>query len=170
MRPHAEPGKRMTHPSDDRRPFPILNSQFSILHARSACGLARIAALILVSALAAACTGCLGVNWELSQQAGLRKAAQNNQRAMIEFVSTFDSATSRMHDEVFSDPDVLRLMQRYVAIRLDAGLNKQFAEQLGVTQTPAFFVVRPDMTVSGSYQGVMKKDQFRLFLIRNSLN
>ena len=115
-------------------------------------------------------SGCTGVNWEHDQQAGLHKAYERSQRAMIEFVSGFDADANRMDSQVFSDPDVVRLMQRFVAIRLDAGANKQFAEQCGITQTPAFVVVRPDMTISGSYQGTMKPDQFRLFLIRNSLN
>lgn len=170
MRPEAEPGTQMTSPIQSRQSSSVLNSRFAIPQRRIGClGLKRAAMLLLLAATAAS-SGCVGVNWELSQQAGLRKAVQNNQRAMIEFVSGFDAETGRMHDEVFTDPDVIRLMQRFVAIRLDAGLNKQFAEQLGVTQTPAFFVVRPDMTISGSYQGIMKKEQFRLFLIRNTLN
>jgi hypothetical protein len=150
--------------------FSFLTSHFSSPGRSAMQRWVRRGVLLLTGFILCAGSGCTGVNWEHNQQAGLRKAVNNRQRALVEFVSGFDADTNRMHSEVFSDPDVVRLMQRFVAIRLDAGMNKRFAEQLGVSQTPAFFVVRPDMTVSGSYQGTMKADQFRLFLIRNSLN
>lgn len=124
----------------------------------------------LAFALLGLSSGCTGVNWERDQQAGLRKAVDNRQRAMIAFVSHLDEATGKMDSEVFSDPDVVRLMQRFVAIRLDIASNQSLAEQFGVKQVPAFVVVRPDLTVSGIHQGTMKAEQFRLFLIRNSLN
>ena len=153
--------KRVSRRSAVRPIFSLLSSHFS---------LRRHGVPFLALAALATSSGCTGVYWERDQQAGLRKAVDNDQRAVIEFVSGFDSATRKMDSEVFSDPDVVKLMRRFVAIRLEAGTHKKLAEQCGVTSTPAFVVVRPDMSVSGAYQGTMKADQFRLFLIRNSLN
>ena len=134
-----------------------------------ACGSRRSIAVLLAAVLTGLAAGCGGVNWERDQQTGFRKAVQNGQRALIEFVSGWDEGANQMDDKVFSDPDVVRLMQRFVAIRLDAGFNRQLAERYGVQQTPAFVVIRPDLTVAGMYQGTMKAEQFRAFLIRNSL-
>jgi len=114
--------------------------------------------------------GCGPVNWEYDQQKGLQKAVQARQRAVIEFVSGLDQGANQMDDEVFSDVEVQKLMQRFVPIRLDVGMNRQLAEQFGVQKTPTFVVVRPDLTVAGSCLGPMPADQFRRFLIRNSLN
>ena len=150
--------------------FSLLTSHSSFPTMRARQHVRGYAAVALASALFGLGSGCTGVNWERDQEAGLRKAAQNRQRAVIEFVSGFSEATSQMDKDVFSDPDVVRLMQRFVAIRLDVGMNPKLAEQFGVKQTPWFVVVRPDMTVSGTSQAIMKADQFRLFLIRNSLN
>jgi len=150
--------------------FSLLTSHFSLPTLRAGQRLRGCAAVALASALLGLGSGCTGVNWEHDQEAGLRKAAKNRQRAVIEFVSGFDEATSKMDKEVFADPDVVRLMQRFVPIRLDVGMDPKLAEQFGVKQTPWFVVVRPDMTVSGTSQAIMKPDQFRLFLIRNSLN
>lgn len=61
-------------------------------------------------------------------------------------------------------------MERFVAIRMDAVMDKTLADQLGVTTVPTFFVLRPDMTVAGSAAGVMTVDQFRGFLIKHSFD
>lgn len=149
------------------------NSQRSSLFAAH-CSLARRARTWATAALSLGlltlASGCTSIDWHLDQQAGLRKAVDNRQRAVIEFVGTFDDATRKMDSDVFSDPDVVRLMRNFVAIRLDAATHKDLVEKFGVQATPAFVVVRPDLTVSGMQQGYMKADQFRLFLIRNSLN
>jgi thiol:disulfide interchange protein len=126
--------------------------------------------LLFACTFAAVAGGCSGINWERDQQAGLQKAVQSRQRAVIEFVAAFDEGANQMDSEVFSDPDVVKLMRRFVAIRLDWGSNKQFADQFGVQGTPAFVVVRPDLSVAGQYEGTMRSRQFQLFLIRNSLN
>jgi hypothetical protein len=156
------------HTSFHRPVFSFLTSHFPLHDGRTQS--LRSGMVMMAIALGGLVSGCTGVNWERDQQTGLRKAVKNTQRAMIEFVGGFDEETSRMDREVFSDPEVVRLMQRFVAIRLNAASNKQLAEQFGVNQTPAFVVVRPDLTVSGMHQGTLKADQFRMFLIRNSLN
>jgi hypothetical protein len=122
--------------------------------------------------LAAAAGGCGGgaVKWERDQQTGLQRAVQYRQRAVIEFVSGLDEEANRMDKEVFTDPDVTKLMQRFVAIRLDRGSNRTFADQFGIQTTPAFVVLRPDLSVAGEHEGAMTSRQFQMFLIKSSLN
>ena len=114
--------------------------------------------------------GCAWVHWEFDHQAGLRKAVKNRQRALILFTRGFDTGANQMDREVFSDPDVQHLMRYFVPIRVDAGLNPRLVEQFGVKGTPAFVVVRPDLTVAAVQEGKMTAEQFRHFLIKNSLH
>ncbi len=131
---------------------------------------ARRMALVVAVLFGGLAAGCGPINWEYDHQVGLQKAVQNRQRALIEFVSGFDQGANQMDSEVFSDPDVQHLMRRFVPIRLDLGMNRELAQQFGVEKTPAFVVVRPDLSVAGATQGTMAADEFRRFLIRNSLN
>lgn len=114
--------------------------------------------------------GCGDIAWERDHQAGLRRAVQSRKRALIEFTAGFDEGASKMDGEVFTNPDVQDLMKQFVPIRLDANMNRSLAEQFGIQKTPAFVVIRPDMSVADVYQGTMEADKFRLFLIKNSLN
>lgn len=124
----------------------------------------------LACLLVASAAGCGGINWERDYQAGIQKAARNRKRALIEFTTMFGEGVSQMDSEVFSDPDVQEMMQKFVPIRLDIGLNRRLAERFGVQKTPAFVIVRPDMTVAGMHQGTLKADEFRHFLIKSYLN
>jgi hypothetical protein len=114
--------------------------------------------------------GCGPIDWVHNERRGMDEAVRTGRRAIIEFVSTFDDEARQMDRDVFSDPEVVELMRRFVAVRLELGSNRQLAEECGVEQTPAFVIVRPDMTVAGMHQGTMQAQQFRAFLIGNSLN
>ena len=119
--------------------------------------------------LLAGLAGCSDVNWQHDPQSALNKAAQTRQRALMMFVGGFDQAATKMDTEVFADKNVQALMREFVAIRVDTMFHKQLVQKYGVQQTPAFVVVRPDMSISGKQEGGMTTDQFRTFLIRNRL-
>lgn len=130
----------------------------------------RRISLGLACVLSALLAGCGPINWEHDPQTGLRQALQNRQRALIEFTTGIDEGASQMDSEVFSDPDVQNLMKKFVAIRVDTNLHQSLVEHFSIQKTPAFVVVRPDLTVADIHQGTMDADKFRLFLIKNSLN
>jgi thiol:disulfide interchange protein len=111
--------------------------------------------------------GCSPIQWERSYEQGLEQARQQRRRALVHVHSAMSHSSRQMDSEVFTDPEVQRLMANFVAIRLDQVLDRRIVEQLGVQVVPSFFVVRPDMSISASHAGKLDAEKFRVFLIRN---
>lgn len=128
-------------------------------------------ALLGLTAVAGLLAGCSPIKWQRDYAAGISQATQTNRRALVQFYSHMNMDAQVMDNEVFSDPSIQRLIaDHFVAIRVDDLLNRDLSRQFNVQVLPAFFVIRPDMTVAGSSAGKMDKDKFRLFLIKNAFN
>jgi len=110
--------------------------------------------------------GCGSVHWEHNYQKGVTRAAQLRKRSLIQFYSPLDADCLAMDREVFSNPDVQKALNEFVAIRLDYMLNKRLADDLNVQVLPSFFVLRPDGRIMGSYSGRMDEQKFRIFLLK----
>ncbi|NLX13447.1 MAG: thioredoxin family protein [Phycisphaerales bacterium] len=118
------------------------------------------------------CAGCSDINWERDYDKGMQRAIQQQRRVLLQFYSPMCSDCRRMDDEVLSDPDVQRVLARYLPIRVDMMFNRRLAEQMNVVLTPTFVVMRPErtgMNVIASRSGFSDKEEFRLFLIKNAL-
>ncbi len=127
------------------------------------------AIMVLLVTLA---TGCSQVEWEHSLDKGIQRASVTGRRALVEFYSPFNNQCQQMEKEVFSDPEVQKIMGRFVLIRVNRDLNKQAAENFNVVVLPTYIVLRPGqngMEVVGQRTGLLDKETFRLFLIKNSL-
>jgi len=115
-------------------------------------------------------SGCGSIQWEHSYESGLKRAASQRRRALLQFYSAVDSDCLEMDREVFTNPDVQDMMKNFVAIRLDSVLNRKLAEQLNVQTIPTFVIIRPDRQIAGSASGGMDAEKFRIFLIKYSYN
>lgn len=124
---------------------------------------------LLAISLAGAMSGCSSINWERDYKTGLQRVGSERRRALVEFVTAMN-AESREMDEVFEDPEVQRLMQNFIPIRVDAIMDKQLADQYGVQTLPAFYIIRADYTVAGVAAGKMDADKFRAFLIKHTFD
>lgn len=121
--------------------------------------------LVVLTALAA---GCSPVRWERDYEAGVQRATQLNRRALVQFHSHLSQACREMDEQAFADPDVQKIMQHFVCIRVDDMVDRKLSEQFGVQVLPSFFVIRPDMTLSpGSQTGKLDAERFRAFLIKH---
>jgi thiol:disulfide interchange protein DsbD len=117
-------------------------------------------------------TGCSQVEWQHDLNKGLQRASVTGRRALVEFYSPFNKECQKMQNEVFSDPEVQKVMGRFVLIRVNKALNKQAADRFNAVVLPTYVVLRPGrngMEVVGQRTGSMDKETFRLFLIKNSL-
>ncbi len=115
-------------------------------------------------------SGCSPIHWERGYDSGLKRAARQRRRALVQFYSAVNTDCLEMDRKVFSDPDVQELMHNFIAIRLDSVLNKKLAKQFNVQTVPTFFVIRPDRQIAGSMSGKMDAEKFRIFLIKHSYN
>ncbi|HSW44969.1 MAG TPA: thioredoxin family protein [Phycisphaerae bacterium] len=131
-----------------------------------------VRSLIILAAVAECglVVGCGAVRWEYSYDKGMRQAMKQQRRALVEFVSTVSLDCHEMDTKVFTSTEVARLMQRYVAVRLDMAVHRDLARQFNVQTVPTFFVVRPDGQIMGSHVGKMDEEKFRAFLIKYAYN
>ena len=123
-----------------------------------------------VPLLIACCAGCSDIKWERDYEKGIQRAIRQQRRVLLQFYSPMCADCRRMENEVLSDPDVQRVVARYLPIRVDMMFNRRLAEQMNVVLTPTFVVMRPEMSgmsVVASRSGFTEKDKFRLFLIKN---
>jgi len=126
--------------------------------------------LAVVVAGGALVTGCAGIHWEPTYSGALRKAAEQRKRMLLAFLSPADIDCLEMERKVFSDEGIRKLMDKFIAVRLDPLLHRSLARQLNVETVPAFFVFRPDHVLVGSYQGKMDVEKFQVFLIKHMYN
>jgi uncharacterized protein YyaL (SSP411 family) len=108
------------------------------------------------------------VNWELNYEWGMKKAAREQRRALIQFWSPMNEDCWAMDKEVFKDPDVCEVMKRFVPIRLDPAWHGPLADILGARAVPSFVILRPDRETVAVHEGRMATKAFYLFLINNS--
>jgi len=127
-------------------------------------------AVLLATLSVALGAGCSPIQWERSYDAGLKRAARQRRRALVQFYSAVNSDCLEMDRKVFSDPDVQELMHHFVAIRVDSVLNKKLTKQFNVQTVPTFFVIRPDRQIAASTSGKMDAEKFRIFLIKYTYN
>lgn len=128
--------------------------------------------LCLVPFLAACCAGCGDINWERDYDKGIQRALHQQRRVLVQFYSPMCPDCRKMEKEVLSDPDVQRVIARYLPIRVDIMFNRKLAEQMNVVLTPTFVVMRPEMSgmnIVATRSGYSEKEEFRLFLIKNAL-
>ncbi len=126
--------------------------------------------LLFVAAFIVLSAGCNQVRWTYDYQRGMTRAQAEGRRAVVQFYSSFNRDCFDMDRSTFADDEVRQLMRRFVPIRVEAWANRQLIERFEVQHLPAFFVIRPDITVAGSTSGQMDAEQFRIFLIKNSFN
>ena len=122
--------------------------------------------LIGLGAVLLGAGGCAGRLWSVDLQSGLRRAQQERKLVLVEFTQIGCKHTSRMHREAFTDPDVTRLIQDFVPVRLDKITHAAEAERWGLTRTPTYLIARPNGTLVSRFDGAMSADAFRRFLIR----
>ena len=133
----------------------------------------HLARVVIGGMILAACeliVGCGPIQWETSYDKGMRQAMDQRRRVLVEFVSRVSPDCADMDMSVFSDADVQKLMQKFVAIRLDTVFDKELAKYFNVQATPSFFVIRPDGQIVGSHSGKLDAEKFRIFLIKSSYN
>lgn len=116
------------------------------------------------------CGGCGGVAWEHGWENGLRRAAETGRRAVVQFYLVSDADCRKMDAEVFNDPQVQRLLERFVPVRLDAWVHRSLMNQYDLKDVPGFVVLRPDGELAGSTTGPLDAERFRSFLIKHSFN
>ena len=115
-------------------------------------------------------SGCSSIQWERSYEVGLKRAATQRRRVLLQFYSAVNGDCMEMDHKVFTDPDVQDMMHNFIAIRLDSVLNRKLAEHFNVQTFPTFFVIRPDRQIAGSASGGMDAEKFRIFLIKHCYN
>ena len=133
----------------------------------------NLARVVIGGVILATCemvVGCGPIQWETSYDKGMRRAMDQRRRVLVEFVSRMSPDCADMDMNVFSEADVQKLMQKFVAIRLDTVFDKELAKYFNVQATPAFFVIRPDGQVVASHSGKLEAEKFRIFLIKSSYN
>jgi thioredoxin-related protein len=132
--------------------------------------LARIVIGGVILAVCQVIVGCGPIQWQTSYDKGMRQAMEQRRRVLLEFVSRVSPDCTEMDMRVFSDAEVQKLMQKFVAVRLDTMFDKELTRYFNVQATPSFYVIRPDGQVVAAHSGKMDAEKFRVFLIKSSYN
>jgi thioredoxin-like negative regulator of GroEL len=124
---------------------------------------------LLASALIAPLLGgCGNAVWN-DYRSGIDRVQQERRRGLVTFTAGW-SADSREMDSILVEPEVQKLLNHFVVIRVDAVIEKSIADQYGVQTVPSYVVIRPDLTIAGGAAGKMDSDRFRGFLIKHSFD
>lgn len=67
---------------------------------------------------------------------GATFARKNNLPMMIHFTATWSPGCKRLEKEVYGAPDVIRLSQDFVCVKVDGDKEKELVERYGITGYP----------------------------------
>jgi hypothetical protein len=126
--------------------------------------------VVLFIVLAATCPGCSDVIWRPDMDGAKRDAANDGRVVLVYYASQMNRNSVQMDTTVFRDPAVIDAMSGTIPVRVDALFYKGWAEELGITEIPAFAVYGPDGSLIGLRQGLMNEAQFRAFVIGSKLS
>jgi len=126
--------------------------------------------ILLLGGLVIPLAGCNSIKWEHDLKKGLQRAGALRKRVLLQFHSAFNTDCVEMDREVFTDSEVHRAMDHFIAVRVDYLLNQKMADELDVKVVPTFFVLRQDGVIVGTKAGKMNKDKFRVFLMMHRSN
>lgn len=108
--------------------------------------------------------GCGGVWWHDRLEPTLQRAAATRQLVLVQFRTLADPTCIEADSILFSDNDVIQAVKDFQCVRLDYVLNRELADQYGVTVVPSYVVLRPDGSVIDRRSGRIDPDAFRAFL------
>lgn len=106
-------------------------------------------------------TGCSEVRWRPDLGGAMRLAAERNQMVLVAYWSALNPDCQRMEREVFTNPAVREALRGAIPVRLDALLNRRFAETYGLRTVPSFIIFAPDGRILRTAEGYADEGRFR---------
>lgn len=118
---------------------------------------------VLMAALCAFCLtgGCSQVLWRPDLGGGMRLAAERNQVMVVAYWSSLNDDCMRMDQEVFTNDEVVKCLQRTVTVKLPSLTNRSFANDYNLAGPPAFVIFGPAGEVLRTESGYMDEASFR---------
>lgn len=104
--------------------------------------------------------------WEKSYQAAREKARKTRRPLLVDFFADWCGPCKQMDQTTFRDPEVLRLLKRYVPVRLNLDKEEKLARQFGIESIPHVVILDPDGKVTQERIGYQAPAAFRLFLLQ----
>ena len=126
--------------------------------------LCLIIPLLLGPALAVAAEDAPAITW-LSHEEGITTAERSGRMMLIDFSAEWCHFCKKMDEEVFTDPEVIRLINaHFTPIRVDTDKEKMLARLYGIEAMPTFWFLESDATRLSPLQGYVKADRFSAVL------
>jgi len=93
-----------------------------------------------------------------------RKEAEAKNRPMLVVIGSQDCFYCRkMEASTFTDPNIVAMVNtKFVALKIDAAANPEFAKAMRVSVYPTTILAGPDGTIHGFLGGYLAADQFQL--------
>ncbi len=129
-----------------------------------------IVPLVLCALGLSGTSGCHAVFWRSDLDGALREGTSKGKATLVYYWSPVNADCLKMDSEVFQNPDVLKTMSDMVPVRLASGINRAWAESVGIGNVPAFAIYRSDGQLVRIREGVLDEARFRGLIVNSRLS
>lgn len=121
-------------------------------------------ALLIATSATAQERGLREIEWQTDYHAGLELAAEQNKPVLIDFYADWCGPCKMMDAQVYSDPQVVLALDKFIMIKVDTDRDQKTAFAYGISSIPRTVVLNIHGEMVGDIVGFMDSERFLVFV------
>ena len=100
------------------------------------------------------------VKWSISYQESLDEAKVKNKPVMVKFEASWCVWCEKMENEVFTDPEVIKELEKFVCIKIDVDKQENIAKSYKIRSLPRTIIINTYGEIVGDWLGYYEPSVF----------
>lgn len=123
-------------------------------------------ALCFLGSVQAAPSAESHIRWEKTYASAVTQSKKTRKPLLIEFYADWCGPCKKMESTTLRDNEVLKVVRRFVAVRINLDKARDLARRFKVTSIPHALIMWPNGKIVREAVGYQEAPDFRLFLLQ----